>query len=298
MKRKMIIIVTLSLFIFSCSVKSLNNENKISNGLTNKIIDVSGLDKSYFNPNSLISVEELNMILNKNKVRVVGVIDDSLMDSYLPFSSLISLRDITTNYKDNKGHLVDKSKMERVLSNLGIYNCDTVILYDDNNGINSTRMYWSMKVYGHKNIKILNGGLNSWIKKGFETVKNPIVPVKSYYIAKDKNYNLIANLTEIRNTNNNQIIIDVRSEAEYKNSHIPKAKWIYWNSVLTEEGKFKPAIELSGIFRNKGVTKKNRTIIIYSKNGNKAAHTFFVLKELLGFKNVKIYDGSYIKYIK
>lgn len=297
MSKKFFIILCFGLLLLSCTKKDIDIKQSKSEDLTNSIAGILKNENGYANPNSIISSDELNKIINKNKVKVVGIIDKEPLKKYIPSSTLITIDDITTTVDGVSGMLVDKKKIERVLSNLGIYNGDTVIIYDNSDGLYASRLWWSMKVYGHDDIKILNGGLKDWRKSGYETIENPIVPPKSYYIAKDKNEKLIADLDYIKKISKSKddIILDDRSEKEYKDGHIPNAVCIEWTETLNKDSKFKSANELRIIYEAKGI-KDKKSIITQCKTAKSAAHTYFVLNQLLGYDNVKVYDGSWVEY--
>lgn len=297
MSKKFFIVLCFGLLLLSCTKKDIDIKQSDNEDLTNILTGFTKNENGYANPNSIISSDELNKIINKNKVKVVGIIDKECMEKYIPSSTLISIDDITTKVDGVSGMLVDKKRIERVLSNLGIYNGDTVIIYDNNDSLYATRLWWSMKVYGHDDIRILNGGLKDWISSGYETIENPIVPPKSYYIAKDKNEKLIADLDYIKKISGSKddIILDVRSKKEYKNGHIPGATWIEWTEALNKDSKFKNANELRSIYETKDI-KDKKSIVTQCKTAKRAAHTYFVLNQLLGYDNVKVYDGSWVEY--
>ena len=207
--------------------------------------------------------------------------------------------------------LISKAKFEALLSKNGIANDTTVVLYGGNNNWFATYAYWYFKIYGHNDVRLLDGGRKKWELDGRElTTKVPaITPTR--YVAKERDLSIRAFRDEVINSIGSKNIVDVRSPAEYKGEllapahlpqeggqvagHIPTAKNIPWSQAANEDGTFKSDAELTQLYSQAGVDFSKETIA-YCRIGERSAFSWFVLHELLNLKNVKNYDGSWTEY--
>lgn len=202
--------------------------------------------------------------------------------------------------------------MERLLSDAGVSNDDTIVLYGDNNNWFAAYAFWLLEMYGHKDIKLMDGGRKKWADEGRATTKDVPKPAKASYKAgapkaefRAKRDQVLAALGNAKNA-----LVDVRSPAEYKGEimappglpetaqrmgHIPGAANVPWSQAVAEDGTFKPVAELEQLYGTKGVTK-DKDVIAYCRIGERSSHTWFALKHLLGYPNVKNYDGSWTEY--
>lgn len=201
------------------------------------------------------------------------------------------------------------SYMADVLSQLGIKNSDNIVIYDDMGGLPSSRLYWELKKLKHSKVHILDGGIVSWVLAGNAvTQKLPTAPSKTNYQAPKKD--LTTQLTAykkdvVKAKKDHVILIDARSQTEYigepkrnQGGHIPAALWFEWSNAVNIRDGYKqyPKAQLLQKLRAIGVYDLNQPIIVYCNTAHRAARSFTMLKSL-GFKKVKLYDGSIQEYM-
>jgi len=207
--------------------------------------------------------------------------------------------------------LISKEKFEALLSKSGISNDTTVILYGGNNNWFATYAFWYFKVYGHQDVRLIDGGRKRWELDGRPfTTEVPVAKVAKY-VAKERDNAIRAYRDEVIAAIGTKNIVDVRSPAEFSGElaapahlpqeggqikgHIPTAKNIPWSKAANEDGTFKSDAELKEIYTGAGVDLAKDTIA-YCRIGERSAFSWFVLHELLGVTNVKNYDGSWTEY--
>ncbi|MBM3894880.1 MAG: sulfurtransferase [Thaumarchaeota archaeon] len=210
--------------------------------------------------------------------------------------------------------IVNKEQFEKLMSKNGITPDSEVILYGDFNNWFAAFVFWVFKYYGHKNIKIMNGGRKKWeLEKREYTTEEPKVP-QTQYLAQKPDEKIRAYLDNVRGSLGKPsiVMIDVRSPKEFtgeitappeypmehaqRGGHIPGAKNIPWATAVNDEnGTFKTVEDLKKIYSEKGVSP-DKNIICYCRIGERSSHTWFVLKYLLGYQNVVNYDGSWTEW--
>jgi thiosulfate/3-mercaptopyruvate sulfurtransferase len=208
--------------------------------------------------------------------------------------------------------IIPKAAFEKLMADSGVGNDTTVILYGDNNNWFAAWALWQMKIYSHKDVRLMNGGRKKWLAEGRElTTEVPLV-TKETYRAMEPDMSLRAFLPEVQRAfeTRSHMLVDVRSPDEFtgkvlsppglaetcqRGGHIPGAKSIPWGMACKEDGSFKSADELAALYQSKGVTPNNPTIA-YCRIGERSSHTWFVLKYLLGYRDVKNYDGSWTEW--
>ena len=209
--------------------------------------------------------------------------------------------------------LVDKATFERLLGERGIGNDTTLVLYGDKNNWFAAYAYWYVKTYGHGDVRILNGGRQKWIDEGRELTTDVPSPAPKTYSAKERDETIRAYRDQVRGWlgASGRALVDVRSPGEYagdliappgyeqegaqRAGHIPTAASIPWATAVRDDGTFKSADELREIYSGKGVTP-DKEVVAYCRIGERSAHTWFVLQELLGFESVRNYDGSWTEW--
>jgi thiosulfate/3-mercaptopyruvate sulfurtransferase len=206
---------------------------------------------------------------------------------------------------------VDRAGFEKLLSARGISNDDTVILYGGNNNWFAAYAYWYFRLYGHQNVKLLDGGRKKWELESRELVTD--VPSRSAtsYKAKEQDSSIRAFRDEVISAIGAKNLIDVRSPDEFagrllapahlpqeqaqRGGHVPSAKNVPWSKAADEDGTFKSDDALRTLYSEAGLDFGKDTIA-YCRIGERSAHTWFVIHELLGQANVKNYDGSWTEY--
>jgi thiosulfate/3-mercaptopyruvate sulfurtransferase len=206
---------------------------------------------------------------------------------------------------------VDRAGFEALLSERGISNDDTVILYGGNNNWFAAYAYWYFKLYGHDKVKLLDGGRKKWELDSRELVTEVPSRPATHYTAKDQDSSIRAFRDEVVAAIGNQNLIDVRSPDEFagrllapahlpqeqaqRGGHVPTARNVPWSKAAEEDGTFKSDDALRALYADAGVDF-GRDTIAYCRIGERSAHTWFVFRELLGHPNVKNYDGSWTEY--
>lgn len=257
-------------------------------------------DMGYAKPQSLVSAKQLKDMMDNGEVKVIDFRDAKLPSGYIPGAVKVSRGDIATSVDGIKGMIAPKEQIEKVLGEAGITNDDTVVIYDADKELWASRLWWVMKVYGHEDVRLLNGGLASWEAEEFDTASSPKATEATVYNAKDTNTNLVADLDMVKESfdNKDYVVLDTRSEKEYNEGHVPGAVWVEWTKALNEDGTYKSAEELKEIYGSLGITDDKVAIMPHCKSAVRAAHTMFALTELLGYENVRNYDGSWLEYSK
>jgi thiosulfate/3-mercaptopyruvate sulfurtransferase len=206
---------------------------------------------------------------------------------------------------------VDRAGFEALLSERGIANDDTVVLYGGNNNWFAAYAYWYFRLYGHQNVKLLDGGRKKWELESRELVTEVPQRPKTSYQAQEQDTAIRAFRDEVVAAIGQRNLVDVRSPDEFagrllapahlpqeqaqRGGHIPTAKNIPWSKAAEEDGTFKSDDALRTLYGGSGVDFSKDTIA-YCRIGERSAHTWFVLHELLGQPNVKNYDGSWTEY--
>lgn len=217
----------------------------------------------------------------------------------------------STNYPF-EGMRAEKEKVEQLLGSLGIDNETMILLYDGKGDYDAARFWWILDMYGHDKVALIDGGIDGWKAAGLETTTaKPEITAKEYKFESNVDENKLATLEDVKAAfdDPNVIVLDTRSIDEFtgkdlksgsfRKGRIPQSIWIeYKEAINTGEGAdmtFKSVEELKKLYEGKGITK-DKTIIPYCQSAVRSAHTTFVLTQLLGYENVKNYDGSWIEW--
>ena len=209
--------------------------------------------------------------------------------------------------------LVEKEQFEQLLGGLGISNDTAIVVYGDRNNWFAAYAYWYLKIYGHQDVRILDGGRQKWVDEGRELTTDVPSPQQKPYTAKERDEALRAYRDGVRQQigADAKVLVDVRSPQEFageliappgyeqegaqRAGHIPTAASIPWATAVRDDGTFKSADELRDLYNGKGVTPE-KEVTAYCRIGERSAHTWFVLRELLGYESVKNYDGSWTEW--
>ena len=207
--------------------------------------------------------------------------------------------------------LISKEKFEALLSKSGITNDSTVVLYGGNNNWFATYAFWYFKIYGHQDVRLIDGGRKLWELKGLPLVTEVPTRTAARYVAKERDNSIRAFRDQVISSIGIKNIVDVRSPAEFSGElaapahlpqeggqikgHIPSAKNIPWSKAANEDGTFRSNEELAELYKAAGVDFAKETIA-YCRIGERSAFSWFVLHELLDLQNVTNYDGSWTEY--
>jgi thiosulfate/3-mercaptopyruvate sulfurtransferase len=296
--QKIILFVISFIFVFSATSLLLTN-NRFQSSIES-LIPAINVKEEDINPNQLISPQDLRLIMKKTNVKVVAVVEENTIDQFIPGTIKINFNDIVQTVDGVRGLLIDQKELEQLLSAKGITKNDLIVTYDHKKGMLSTRLWWTLMVYGHEQVKVLNGGFNQWTKEKFETTTTLKETKQANYYAESKKEKYIASLEDVLDSYayDDVLILDVRSEKEYLAGHIPQGINIPWTESINSDGTFKSYQKLKQIYEKQGIHKDLRDIIVHCSLGSRASHTYFVLTELLGYHNVKLYDGSWEEYVQ
>jgi thiosulfate/3-mercaptopyruvate sulfurtransferase len=210
--------------------------------------------------------------------------------------------------------ILPKAQFEALLTQSGIGNDTTVVLYGDNNNWFAAWAFWQLKIYGHKDARIMDGGRKKWLAESRDLDTAPTKPAASAtpYKAPEPDYSLRAFLPQVQQAQKtaSAVMIDVRSPQEFsgeilappglpetcqRGGHIPGARSVPWGKACNDDGTFKPLEELQKLYGAEGVSQ-SKPVIAYCRIGERSSHTWFVLKYLLGVDNVVNYDGSWTEW--
>ncbi|GIX47500.1 MAG: sulfurtransferase [Candidatus Tectimicrobiota bacterium] len=266
----------------------------------------------YAHPEVLVTTAWVDQHRNDPNVRIVEVDVDTTAYEQGHIPGAIAWNWTTQLCDTVRRDIIPKDQFERLMGQSGISNDTTVILYGDNNNWFAAWAFWQMKIYGHADVRLMNGGRKKWIEEGRPlTTEVPQVSPTTYR-AKDPDFSIRAYLPEVRSAMEarSASLIDVRSPQEFtgeilappglpetcqRGGHIPGAKNIPWGLACNEDGTFKSADELKALYEAQGVTP-DKPAIAYCRIGERSSHTWFVLKYLLGYPEVKNYDGSWTEW--
>jgi len=218
----------------------------------------------------------------------------------------------TTELQDQvRRDIADKAQFEALLSAKGVSSDDTVVLYGGNNNWFAAYAYWQFKLYGHADVKLLDGGRKKWELDGRTLTTEVAERTPATYTAKEADNSIRAFRDEVVEAIGNKNLVDVRSPDEFSGKilapahlpqeqsqrpgHVPSAINIPWSKAANEDGTFKSDEELKELYGEQGFDDSKSTIA-YCRIGERSSHTWVVLHELLGYGDVKNYDGSWVEY--
>ena len=265
-----------------------------------------------YSKDALVEPEWLEEHLNDDSIRIVEVDEnpDLYREAHIP--GAIGF-DWKTDLQDQvKRDFLSPEEFGQLFGSRGIGNQHQIILYGDRNNWFAAYTYWYLKYYGHDNVKLLNGPRERWISEGRPTSTDPPSYPAATFQAEPGDESIRARRDEVLSAlGNGRELVDVRSPQEFsgelispigyeqegaqRGGHIPGAKSIPWAQAVQEDGTFKSADELRELYGGKGVLS-GEPIIAYCRIGERSAHTWFVLRELLGEGDVKNYDGSWTEW--
>lgn len=280
----------------------------------------NGKFAAYANPDVLVSTEWLADHLNDPGLRIIEADEDVLLYDQGHIPGAIKL-DWHADLNDPlRRDYLNRAQFAELLSRKGISNDDTLIFYGDKNNWWATYSFWVFQLFGHTQAKILDGGRVKWIAeaRSLET-ETPTYPATSYAAPERNDTAVRAFRDQVRALLDEEGtallpglgLVDVRSAPEYsgellhmanypqegalRGGHIPGAANIPWAQAVQEDGTFKPAAELAALYEGKGVTR-DKAVVTYCRIGERSSHTWFVLTYLLGYPQVRNYDGSWTEW--
>jgi len=261
--------------------------------------------------NSLVTAQWVEENLDNPQVVLIEVDEDTAAYDRSHIRGAIKL-DWTTDLQDQvRRDFVNKEQFEKLLSEKGVSDDTTVVLYGGNNNWFAAYAYWYFKLYGHQDVKLLDGGRKKWELDARVLTDEPVKLEPTTYTAQEQDLAIRAFRDETVEAIGTKNLVDVRSPDEYagrllapahlpqeqaqRAGHIPTAASVPWSKAANDDGTFRSDEELREIYTEAGVDWSKDTIA-YCRIGERSSHTWFALKELLGQENVKNYDGSWTEY--
>ena len=266
----------------------------------------------YLNPDVLVETDQLEQQLDDPNIRVIEVDEDTSAYQKGHIRNAVGWDWFKDLHAQPRREYVDQEGLSRLLQAAGVGPDTTVVLYGGNNNWFAAYAYWLMRYLGFDNVKLLNGGRKKWELEGRElTQEVPSLPAGDVQVVGPVRGELRALRDEVLGKVGKVPFVDVRSPEEYRGErlapdhlpqeqaqvpgHIPGAANIPWSKAANEDGTFKSADELEQLYTSVGITP-DRSVIAYCRIGERSAHTWFVLHELLGYPMVENYDGSWTEY--
>ena len=265
----------------------------------------------YANPDALVSTQWVADHLGEAGLAIVEVDVDTTAYESGHIAGAVGWN-WQSQLSDNvRRDIVARAEWAELLGESGIGNDTQVVLYGDNNNWFAAFAYWQFKIYGHDNVQLMNGGRIKWEQEGRSLVTDApdIAPVE--YDAPEADLSIRSFQNQVLEALDQDVeLVDVRSPAEFtgeimappglpetaqRTGHIPGAANIPWLEAVNEDGSFKSADDLAQIYGSRGITG-DKDIIAYCRIGERSSHTWFVLRELLGYSNVTNYDGSWTEW--
>jgi thiosulfate/3-mercaptopyruvate sulfurtransferase len=267
---------------------------------------------TYAHPEMLVSTDWVTQHLTDPKVKLVEVDVDtkSYDEGHVP--NAIAWVWNTQLSDTVRRDILSKEQFEALMSSSGISPDTTVVIYGDNNNWFSAWALWQMKIYGHADVRLMDGGRKKWLAEGRELSTEVPKPAPTHYQAQHPDLSLRSFLQDVQAAykSRSAAMVDVRSPAEFsgeilappglpetcqRGGHIPGARSIPWGKAVNEDGTFKSFDELKALYGGEGVDG-SKPVISYCRIGERSSHTWFVLKYLLGFDKVTNYDGSWTEW--
>jgi thiosulfate/3-mercaptopyruvate sulfurtransferase len=267
----------------------------------------------YAHPETLVSTDWVGQHKNDANVRIVEVdVDTSAYDEgHVPGALAWNW---TTQLADNvRRDILSRDQFQTLMRNAGITPDTTVVLYGDNNNWFAAWAFWQMKIYGHKDVRIMDGGRKKWLSEGRELDKDVPSIAPSAYTASVPDTSIRALLPTVQTAvakEKSFALVDVRSPQEFsgellappgstetcqRGGHIPGARSIPWGKACNDDGTFKSFDELKALYGAEGVDG-SKPVIAYCRIGERSSHTWYVLRYLLGFDDAVNYDGSWTEW--
>jgi thiosulfate/3-mercaptopyruvate sulfurtransferase len=267
----------------------------------------------YAHPEVLVETSWVAEHLNDPHIRLIEADEDVLLYEIGHIPGAVKL-DWHVDVQDKiTRDFVDQQGFEQLMGRWGIDNDTTIVLYGDKNNWYACYSFWLFTMYGNKNLRIMNGGRTRWESEQREMTKEIPSFAPAFYRAQPADESIRAFRDDVASNLRNPArrLIDVRSPQEYsgellhmvnypqegamRGGHIPSAKSIPWATAANANGTFKSAEELRQIYGSKDITP-DKEVVTYCRIGERSAHTWFVLTELLGFPRVRNYDGSWTEW--
>lgn len=293
---------------------NLAGVNRVKYAIRNNGGFVNSLLTTYSQPEVLVETDWVNQHLKDSKVRIAEVDYDPTANYNLGHIPGAALFDWKKDMNDQLARdVVSKQQLEEVLSRSGVGPDTTLVLYGDFNNWFAAFAFWILKYYGVEKVVLMNGGRKKWLAEDRDVTQEIPTHNRTAFKVKGPNEEIRTYLDYVKKSLGvkNKVLVDVRGPAEFtgeitappeypnehaqRGGHIPGAVNIPWSQAVKEDGTFKSAEEIAKLYQGKGVTG-DKEVITYCRIGERSSFTWFVLKYLLGYQNVRNYDGSWTEW--
>jgi thiosulfate/3-mercaptopyruvate sulfurtransferase len=268
----------------------------------------------YAHPEVLCETDWLADNLKNSDIRILEVdydVENAYKQGHIPEAHMVRWKKDIND--PTRRDIINKQQFETLMSRIGATPETELILYGDFNNWFAAFALWVFQYYGHRKIKIMNGGRRKWEMENREYTKEEPIPKSSKYIAQPPDEGIRAYLPDVKRAieRAETVLVDVRSAKEFsgeitappeypmehaqRGGHIPKAQNIPWAQAIREDGTFKNVDDLKALYEGKGITP-DKHVICYCRIGERSSHSWFVLKYLLGYPSVRNYDGSWTEW--
>lgn len=271
-------------------------------------------NKGYVHPEVLVSTDWVAENLNNSSVRLVESNEDVLLYSTGHIPNAVHIDWVADLNDAVRRDYLDETSFAQLMRKNGIANNTTVVFYGDKNNWWACYAFWVFKLFGHEDCRVMNGGRQKWIAEGRELTKEkPSFPPTDYKPAARADYKIRAFRDQVLDhVNAGQPLVDVRSPQEYsgellhmpgspqegalRGGHIRGAVNVPWSRAVAEDGTFQSAEHLRAIYEEEQGLSADNSVVAYCRIGERSSHTWFVLTYLLGYPNVRNYDGSWTEW--
>ncbi len=277
-------------------------------GGDDEVAQVTGLDdRGYHNTSRLVTTEWIENNLDNDSVLLIDRRgNDDYVAGHIPGAVQIPRTAFQVEIDGVPGVIPPAADVATALGAIGATPDTTIVLYDGRGSVSASRGLWVLAVYGHADVRLLDGDFRLWESEGHEiSTETPTVSASDYSFDSAPNEKLIAGWEEIIASieDPSVLVCDARSPEEYtgrdvradRGGHIPESVNVEWNRAIDENGRFLPADQLRELYDGEGVVAGG-TIYTLCQTAVRATHTWFVLQDLLGYEDVKVYDGSWVEY--
>jgi thiosulfate/3-mercaptopyruvate sulfurtransferase len=271
--------------------------------------DYGVTDRGYAHPERLVSATWLSEHLEDDNLLIIDLRgEDDYNAGHIPGAVRLTPGPVfqETDANGVAGMLPASDHIAAALSSLGAKPTDTIVFYDGNSNLWSSRALWALDVYRHADSRLLDGAWNHWSAQNLaSTTDATAITASNYTFSGSPNTQLIANWEEVLTSvdDPSKIVCDTRSPGEYSGEdvraanggHIPESANVNWNQAVNAEGEFLTAAELKVLYEGEGI-QGDKVVFTLCQTAVRATHTWFVLQELLGYPTVKVYDGSWVEW--
>ena len=269
--------------------------------------DTSLESKGYASTDKLVSTSWVEERLDDKNLKIIDIrLPEDYAAGHIPDSVNLSYKELQVERDGVKGLIPSEKEMATKLSALGIKDTDTIVVVDHIKNLWSSRLLWTLEVYGHGDTKLMDGSYSLWESEGKKiTSDSTSISSSKYSFTGEAKPELIISLQKVMESIDDEtsIVLDTRSADEYagrdvraeRGGHIPESIHVEWVQNVDADGKFLPAEDLKNLYNSTSVTN-DLDIYTLCQTAVRATHSWFVLQELLGYENVAVYDGSWTEW--